>query len=81
MNNSYEVPKSANQINRKLGVFDRKLEGSHFMFINVILIDIGKRKSICSRINQTKTGVRIIDHFLYIIEEAAKLKTSIAEPA
>ena len=28
----YEGPKAANQIDRKLGVFDRKLEGSHFIF-------------------------------------------------
>ena len=29
----YEGPDLANQINRKLGAFDRKLEGSHSKFI------------------------------------------------
>ena len=31
-NMPYEGPNSANQINRKLGVFGRKLEGSHSQY-------------------------------------------------
>ena len=33
----YEGPKSANQVDRKLGVFDMKLEGSHSIFTDILI--------------------------------------------
>ena len=42
----YDGPSLANQKSRKLGVFDRKLEGSYLLFLCHLLIDIKGNETI-----------------------------------
>ena len=48
----HEGPTSANQNKRKLGVFDRKLEGSHSMFYCHFDIFLEKMKQILEKMKQ-----------------------------
>ena len=64
---SYEGPSLANQNKQKLGVFGRKLEGSHFPFFFVILINIRGNaiimfKSCLIHLDMKYVGIRIISN-------------------